>query len=147
MTGVLIGKKKKTIVYYVPRQSSRCLYEDAEFNVWAQGEDGKTGSEYKQLDCRIGTYDTLSEIRKRKREFVCRGAGFKLSLIMLLTCPCGVISHLYRNKRDVSERGGGSRGGAPFEGFLCRSSRYNKMQLYCRSAGRQRALSLPISDK
>ena len=26
------------IVYYVPRQSSRCLYEDAEFNVRADGE-------------------------------------------------------------------------------------------------------------
>ena len=30
------------IVYYVPRQSSRCLYEDAEFNVRAEGEDGNS---------------------------------------------------------------------------------------------------------
>ena len=34
-------------------------YEDAEFNVRAEGEDGKTASEYKQFDC-LGTYDTLS---------------------------------------------------------------------------------------
>ena len=39
-----------------------------------------------------------------------------------------------------------SRVGAPFGRFLCRSSRYNKVQFYCRSAGRERALFLPISD-
>ena len=100
----LFNCKKKIIVYYVPRQSSWCLYEDAEFNVRAEGEDSKTASEYKQLDC-LGAYDTLSEIRKRKREFVCRGAEFKLRLIVLRTCTCGVISHLYRNKVDVAERG------------------------------------------
>ena len=152
------------IVYYVSRLSSRYLYEDAECNVRAEGEDGKTVSEYKQLDC-LGTYDTLSEIGKRKREFICQGAEVKLRLIIVRTCTCGVISHLYRNKLDVAERvdGGlagegsvgrspppprrGSRGGDPFGGFLCRSSRYNKVQLYCHFAGRQRALSLPISDK
>ena len=93
------------IVYYVPRQSSRCLYEDAEFNVWAEGEDDKTASEYKQLNC-LGTYDTLSEIGKRKREFVWRGAKFKLRLIILRTCTCEVISHRYRNKLDVAQREG-----------------------------------------
>ena len=41
----------------------------------------------------------------------------------------------------------GSRGGATFGEFLCRSSRYNKVQFYRRSAGRERALFLPISDK
>ena len=46
------------IVYYVPRQSSRCLYENAEFNVWAEDEDDKTPSEYKQLNCLGTTYDT-----------------------------------------------------------------------------------------
>ena len=50
----------RKIVYYVPRQSSGCLYEDAEFNVRAESEDGKTVSEYKQFDC-PGAYDTLSE--------------------------------------------------------------------------------------
>ena len=59
--------------YYVPRQSSRCCYEDAEFNVRAFG---KTASEYKQFDC-LGSYDTLSGIGKRKCDFVCRGAEFK----------------------------------------------------------------------
>ena len=29
---------------------------------------GKTASEYEQLDC-VGTYDTLSEIGKKNREF------------------------------------------------------------------------------
>ena len=57
------------IVYYVPRQSSRCLYEDAEFNVRAEDEDCQTASEYKQLD-RLGTYGTLSKIGKRKGKFV-----------------------------------------------------------------------------
>ena len=107
---------------------------------------------YKRLDC-LGTYDTWSEIGKRKREFVCRGAEFKLRLIVLRTCTCEVTSHLYRNKLDVAERGGrglggeasvgglgarppsGSRGRAPFAEFLCRS------------AGRQTPLSLPISDE
>ena len=40
----------------------------------------------------------------------------------------------------------GSRGGAPFGGFLCCSSRYNKVQFFCRSAARETALFLPISD-
>ena len=62
------------ILYHVLRQSSRCLYEDAEFNVRAEGEDGKTASEY-------STYDTLSQIGKRKREFVCQGAEVELRLI------------------------------------------------------------------
>ena len=89
-----------------------------------------------------------------------------MRLIIPRTCTCKVISHLYRDKLDVAEREGGgpggegpsgrsggsgppsgSRGGAPFGGFLCLSPRYNKVQLYCRSAGRQRALFLPISDK
>ena len=45
--------------------------------------------------------------------------------------------------RSLSE----SRGGALFGGFLCRSSWYNEVLFHCHSAGRQRALSLPISDK
>ena len=64
-------------------------------------------SEYKQFDC-PGAYDTLSEIGKRKREFVCRGAEVKLYYSM---CTCGVISHLYHNKLDVVERGEGDLGG------------------------------------
>ena len=48
---IAIHVEPRIIVYYVPRQSSRCLYEDTEFIV----------SEYKQLDC-LGTYDTSSEI-------------------------------------------------------------------------------------
>ena len=40
-----------------------------------------------------------------------------------------------------------SRGGALFRGFLCRLSRYNEVQFYCGSAGRLRALSLPISNE
>ena len=124
-------------------------------------EAGKTAWKYKQSDC-IGTYEALSEIGKRKRKFVCRGAKIKLRSIVLHTCTCKVISHLYRNKLDVDKRGEGgpgsggrsgkrgpfprSGGGAPFGGFLCRSSRYNKVQFYCRSAGRERALSLPFSD-
>ena len=55
------------VVYYVPRQSSRFLYSDAEFNVRTEGEDGKIASEYKQFDC-LGAYDIASEIGKRKRE-------------------------------------------------------------------------------
>ena len=35
--------------------------------------EGKIASEYTKFDC-LGTYDTVSEIGKRKREFVCRGA-------------------------------------------------------------------------
>ena len=89
-----------------------------------------------------------------------------MRLILLRTCTCWVISHLYRNKLGVAERGeevpgggGGpgrrsgrrgsspaSRGRAFFGGFLCRSSRYKKVQFYCRSAGRKRALSLRILD-
>ena len=38
--------------------------------------------EYEQFDC-LGTYDILSKIGKRKREFVCRGAKVKLRLIVL----------------------------------------------------------------
>ena len=75
----------------------------------AEGEDGKTASDYKQLNC-LGAYDTLSEIGKKKREFVCRGAEFKLRLIILRTCTCEVISHLYRNKLDVTEREEGVQG-------------------------------------
>ena len=45
------------------------LYKDAEFNVWAGGEDGKIASEYKQFDC-LGTYDTLSKIRKESALFL-----------------------------------------------------------------------------
>ena len=76
---------------------------------------------------------------------------------------CRVISHLYRKKLNVAERGfkgpsvGGlgnktrppprSRGGAPCRGFLYRSSRYKKVQFYCHSAGGERALFPPISDK
>ena len=71
--------------------------------------NGKTASEYKQFDC-LGTYDTLSEIGKRRREFACRGAAVKLRLILLRTCTCGVMSHLYRNKLDVTERRAGVQG-------------------------------------
>ena len=39
----------------------------------------------------------------------------------------------------------GSRGGAPFGGVLCRSSRYNKVQFHCCSIGRERAHVLPMS--
>ena len=101
------------------------LYKDAEFNVRADNEDGKTASEYTQFDC-LGTYDTLSEIGKKKREFVCRGVEVKLRLIVLRTCACGLIPHLYRNKPDVVEReeggpgsessGGRSGGEAPTRG-------------------------------
>ena len=119
---------------------------------------------YKKFDC-LGTFDTLSDIGKRKREFVCREAEVKLRLIVLRTSTYGVISHLYRNKLDVAETGEGgpggegsggrsgergsspaSRGGTPFGGCLYRPSRYNKVQFYCRSAGRERAHSLPIGD-
>ena len=41
----------------MPRQSSRCLYEDAEFK-------NQNASEYKEFDC-LGTYDTLSEIGEK----------------------------------------------------------------------------------
>ena len=115
--------------------------------------DGKIASDYKQFDC-LSTYNTLSQIRKTKRSIVLR------------TRTCGVISNLHRNKIDVAKRGSrgqrprckiwwvspppphpGSRSRAPFGGFLHRSSRYNKVQFYCRSAGMERALFLPISDK
>ena len=64
---------------------------------------GKRGcpSEYKQSDC-LGTSDTLSEIEKEKRIFVCQEAEVELRFIVLGTCTCGVISHLYRNKLDVA---------------------------------------------
>ena len=88
----------------MPRQS-RCSNRDAEFNIRAEGEDGKTAFEYKQFDC-LRTYDTLSETGKRKREFVCRGVEVKLRLIVLRTCLCELLSCLYRNKLDVAERGG-----------------------------------------
>ena len=127
-------------------------------------------SEYKYPLGGLGKYDTSSEIGKRKREFVCQWAEVKLRLIVLRTCTCGVISHLYRNKLDVIERGEGgsgakalvgglrrdppppppppgSRSGSLFGGFLRRSSRYNKVQFYCRFAGRERALFLHIPDK
>ena len=94
-------RKRMKIVCYVPTQSSRCLYKDAEFNLRAEAEEDKTTSEYKQFDC-LGA--TLSNIRKRKREFVYRGAEVKLRLILLRTCTCGIISHLYRNKVDAAER-------------------------------------------
>ena len=145
----------RSIKYIYRGSQVDVVYEDAEFNC-------KTASEYKQFDC-LGTYDTSSETGKRS---VCRGAEVKLRLIVLRTCTCGVILHLHRNKLDVAERGGrGSRGrrprwkvwlarvhpwsrdDAPFGGFFCRSSLYNKVQFYCRSAGRERALYLPISDK
>ena len=54
--------KNCVIVYYVPRQSGRCSYEDAEFNIGAKGEDGKTAFEYKKFDC-LGIYDTLKQGR------------------------------------------------------------------------------------
>ena len=69
---------------------------------------------------------------------------------MLRACTCEVISYLYRNEFNVAQGGGGeasvgglggephprgSRGGAAFGGFLCRS------------AGRQRAPFLSISDE
>ena len=63
------------------------------------------------FDSSNSKYDTLSEIEKRKREFVCRGAEVKLRLIVQRTCTCGVISHFYRNKLDVAERGDGGPGG------------------------------------
>ena len=103
--------------------------------------------------------------RKRKHEFLCQEEEVKLRLIVLRKCICGVISHPYHNKLDVAERGKrvqgaeapvaglgarslpGVQGRSPFRGFLCRLSRYNRVQFYCRFAGRVRALSLPISDK
>ena len=66
-------------------------------------------SRYKQFNCQ-GTINNLSEIGKRKHEFVCRGTEEKLSLIVLSTCTCGVISHLNRKKLDVAERGEGVPG-------------------------------------
>ena len=70
--------KKIVIVYYVPKQSSRSLYEDAGFNVWAEGEDDKTASEYKQLDC-LGTYDTLSrDAVAARRQVLKRNLIFKV---------------------------------------------------------------------
>ena len=120
-----------------------------EYFSWGQRRagdvDGKTASDYKQLYC-LGTYDTLSEIGKRKRELICRGAKVKLRLIVLRTCAW----RFQKRERGSWSRApppGGGRGKAPFGGFLCRSSRYNKVQFYCRSAGRVRALFLSISDK
>ena len=57
---------------------------------------------HKQFDC-LDTYDTLSEMGNRKREFVCRGAEVELRLIVLRTCTCEVISHPYRHKLEVDE--------------------------------------------
>ena len=124
------------IVYYVPRQSSRRLYDDAEFNVRVKQFDCLGTYDCVMPDCQgvgesrlyskrvkkspsagfvpqsgITTYDTLSEIGKRKREFICRGEEVKLSLIVLRTCTCEVISHFYRDKLDVAERGEGGPGG------------------------------------
>ena len=45
---------------------------------------------YKQFGF-LGTYDTLSEIVNRKREFVCRRAEVELRLTVLRTCTCGVV--------------------------------------------------------
>ena len=104
-SSVLQSLKSSEAARNVKKKKKRCLYEDAEFNVRAEDEDDKTASEYKQADC-LGTYDTLSEIGKRKREFVCRGAKFKLRSIILRTCTFEVISHLYRNKLDVAQREG-----------------------------------------
>ena len=101
------------IVYYVPRQSSRCLYEDAAFNVLAEGDHGKTAFEYEQFDC-LDSYDTSSEIGQRKREFVCRGAEVKLRLIVLRMCACGVLSHLYWGRESGGESPGG-RSEGPYE--------------------------------
>ena len=69
-------------------------------------------------------------------QFVCQGTEVKLRLIILRGGEGG-----------SGGKGPGSRSGAPFGGFPCRSSWYNKVQLYCRSAGKERALFLPISDK
>ena len=116
-------------------------------------------SPHKQFDS-LGTYGTLSEKGKRKREFVYRGAKVKLRLIILRACTSGLISHLYRKKLHVSEKG--SRGRRPrwevwgrtppsrsmrAAGFFCCSFRYNKVQFYCRPTGRAKALFLPILDK
>ena len=53
----------------------------------------------------VVTYDTLSEIGKRKRKSVYRGAEVKSRLIVLRTCTSEVISYLYRNKLDFVEKG------------------------------------------
>ena len=50
---------------------------DTRMQILPSEPKAQTASEYKQFDC-LGTYDTLSEIGKRKREFVYRGAGVKL---------------------------------------------------------------------
>ena len=84
----------------------RCLYEDTEFNGRAERED-----------C-LGTYDTLSELRKRKRENICRAAEVKLRLIVMRTGTCGVISHRCRNKLNVAESGEGVQGAMTLIGGL-----------------------------
>ena len=58
----------------------------------------------------------IYKIEERKREFVYRGAEVELRLIVLRTCTCGVISHLYRNKLDIAERGERGSGGEGFGG-------------------------------
>ena len=58
----------------------------------------------------------LFEIGKRKREFLCPEAKFKLRLITLHTCTCEVILRLYRNKLDIAQRGEGVRGGESVSG-------------------------------
>ena len=88
------------IVYYVPRQSS------VDVHTRMQNLTSEPGAS----DC-LGAHDTLSEIRKRKRKFFCRGTEVKFRLIVLRSCTCGVISHLNRNKLDVAERGEGGPGG------------------------------------
>ena len=49
------------------------LFENAEFNVRAEGEDDKIASEYKgQLYC-CGAYDTLSEIDRKSANLSAQG--------------------------------------------------------------------------
>ena len=85
---------------------------------------------YEQLDC-MGTYDTLTEIGKRKREFVYREAEFKLRSIILRTCTCEVISHLYRNKLDVAERGGRGPGAEPLSRGFSAAPQAGKERFLC----------------
>ena len=77
-------------------------------NLTVFDSDGKTASEYKQFDC-LGTYDTLSEIGNRKREFAWRGAELKMRLIVLRACTCGVI--LRRGEGGPGGEGPGGRSG------------------------------------
>ena len=50
----------------------------------------------------------LCTLTVKYKQYDCLGAGVKLRFILLRTCTCVVILHLYRNKLDVAERG--SRG-------------------------------------